>query len=460
MSRRRLVGAAAAACAGALLAVSALSPFRYAVGPFTLTVAVQAPAPGGTRLEIPPAGELEAPTHPIPVRLTARLERVDVDGLERLAAAAEGDGVTRTLVREARRAAGYVAARTVALSLVGGTMVPVALGVREPRAVLVGAASGLGTGVALVGLTAATYDPRTFAHPRFTGALRAAPWLIGAVEESLARWPEVEVRFRLLAQHLLFLFRRLDALPPLAAPASELTVLAVADVHNNPVGLQLVRRVVELFRPQLVVDAGDLTDYGTALEARLVRDLGRLGVPYVLVPGNHDGPTALAQVERLPGVTVLEGGAVRVGPLVVAGLADPAGASTDPREPRPEEIAAARDALARLMAAPGAPRPDVLVVHHPEIGRPFFGRVPLLVTGHTHRQQLRVEGTAVWVDPGSAGAAGIRGLQSGGRVPYGLALVHLARGAGGWRVVAVDTIRVEAAEVGYRVERRLVGPVP
>lgn len=456
MSRREALRAVAAGCAGALLAITLLSPFRYAVGPFTVTLAVTAPAPGGTRLEVPPAGELEAATHPVPVRLTVRLERVDVDGLELLAEAARGD-VARALVREAQRAAGYVAARTLALGLVGGTVLPALLGVRARPAVLLGAACGLGTAAALAGLTAATYDLGAFARPRFTGALEGAPWLIGAVEESLARWPQVEARLQALAAHLLLLFQRLDALPPLAAPPAELTVLVVADVHNNPVGVELILRAAALFGADLVLDAGDLTDYGTALEGRLLQRLAELEVPYVLVPGNHDGPTALARLEQVPNVVVLRQGVVRVGPLRIAGLADPSSASTDPREPTPAEVAAAQAALERALAGTTA---DVLVVHHPEIGRPFFGRVPLLVTGHTHRQRVRVHGGAVWIDPGSTGAAGIRGLQAGGAIPYGLALAHLGRDAAGWRVVAVDTVRVEAAELGYRVERRLVAPGP
>lgn len=75
--------------------------------------------------------------------------------------------------------------------------------------------------------------------------------------------------------------------------------------------------------------AGDLTKCGTLAEARLVVDeLGHLGVPVVLVLGNHDHhadqPEAVIEILQRGGITVLEGDAVLLdlpsGRLGVAGV--------------------------------------------------------------------------------------------------------------------------------------------
>lgn len=455
-TRRRYLRLGLWATVGALVAVTALSPFRWTAGPFTVTVALRVPGRGETRVQVPPAGEVWARTHRSPLDVSVRLERVDLDGLERLAR--DRGQLGEALARQSRQAARLAVARLLALSLVGGALGPVLAGERGREAPAAGALIGLGQGAALAAATVATFDPRAFAEPRFSGALEAAPWLIPAIQEGLARLPQWRAHFRLLAAHLAGLFRRLERLPPLAAPGASLTVLAVADVHNSPVGMEFVVRTVERFRPDLVVDAGDLTDYGTALEAHLLRQLATLRVPYVLVPGNHEGPAALAQLRTLPPVRVLTGGRVRIRGLTIAGLADPLSGSPSPAEPDPAAIEAARAALRGLAAGTGdRPPADLVVVHHPRIGEAVLGHVPALVTGHTHRPRLAVVDGTVWVDPGSAGAAGLRGLLGAGRIPYALALLHFARTPGGWRVVAVDTVRVDAAEVGYRVERHLVG---
>ena len=46
----------------------------------------------------------------------------------------------------------------------------------------------------------------------------------------------------------------------------------------------------------LVIDTGDLTDYGTAIETGLAGQIKTTkGVPYLFIPGNHDSPEVIQQ---------------------------------------------------------------------------------------------------------------------------------------------------------------------
>src|SRR5690606_37169728 len=96
------------------------------------------------------------------------------------------------------------------------------------------------------------------------------------------------------------------------------------------------------------------------------------------------------------------------------------------------------------MLAEGEEPPHVLLVHNPELAEPFAGRIPIIVSGHTHTIWLRQRGETVWLNPGTTGAAGVRGLQARQEVPYSLILAYLTRSpaTGRCHVTATDTLRV------------------
>ncbi|HVZ44768.1 MAG TPA: metallophosphoesterase [Ramlibacter sp.] len=69
---------------------------------------------------------------------------------------------------------------------------------------------------------------------------------------------------------------------------------------------------------------GDLTDYGTAEEAKILADeLGGLAIPVVAVLGNHDyesaSPEVVTQTLKHAGVRVLDGEAVEIEGVGIAG---------------------------------------------------------------------------------------------------------------------------------------------
>ena len=126
-------------------------------------------------------------------------------------------------------------------------------------------------------------------------------------------------------------------------------------------GVESVRRLPDA--PDAVLMSGDLADNAADGECELVRELlAQLGVPFYVLPGNHDHRDTLRRYFDLPGaVGTPVQYAVDLGPLRLVVLD-----STRPGEDRGELDA---DRLSWLDAElAGTPdRPTVLALHHPPV---------------------------------------------------------------------------------------------
>src|SRR6266852_3764374 len=104
-------------------------------------------------------------------------------------------------------------------------------------------------------------------------------------------------------------------------------VAALGDLHftktSQGVFQPLFARIAE--SAELLLIAGDLTDYGLPEEARaLARDLSSLRIPIVAVLGNHDFESGKEQEVReiltQTGITVLDGDACEIHGIGIAGV--------------------------------------------------------------------------------------------------------------------------------------------
>ena len=68
-----------------------------------------------------------------------------------------------------------------------------------------------------------------------------------------------------------------------------------------------MRQVVDQFQVDGVLDTGDITDWGSEPENRLITSVGTLDVPYVYIRGNHDSAATAALIAAQPNATVLAG---------------------------------------------------------------------------------------------------------------------------------------------------------
>lgn len=71
-------------------------------------------------------------------------------------------------------------------------------------------------------------------------------------------------------------------------------ILACADLHGQPERIARVRTLAAEHTPEVVLLPGDLTHAGQGEDALTL--LHTLGVPVLAIPGNMDGPRAVAEI--------------------------------------------------------------------------------------------------------------------------------------------------------------------
>jgi predicted MPP superfamily phosphohydrolase len=293
-------------------------------------------------------------------------------------------------------------------------------------------------------------------QPTYTGLLVNANSVIGNAEDILARFDAYRASLEDIVANVGQMYSTLSTLP---APGDEDTValLHVSDLHLNPAGFDLVRQVVQNFDVDGVLDTGDITDWGSAPENRLIASVGDLGVPYVYIRGNHDSATTAAQIAEQPNTSVLDDSAVTVGGLVVVGARDPRftpDKSTGDDDAPVEDIAAAGEGLAEFVEALDDP-PAIALVHDPRSAPPLDGAVPLVLAGHTHERDVSLldDGTVLMVQ-GSTGGAGLRGLEGDYPEPLTCTVLYLDADTGELR--AFDEITLGGlGETQVTVQRKL-----
>lgn len=180
-----------------------------------------------------------------------------------------------------------------------------------------------------------------------------------------------------------------------------------------------------------------------------------MGIPYILVPGNHDSPDTSAVLAELPGVTVLEKGVVEVEGILVAGIQDPSSFSSAMIIPSEKILDSFALELKSFLFKENI-TPHILAVHHPRIAEFFIDEIPIILTGHTHSLHIKETAKSVIIDAGSTGAAGIRDLNVAREIPFSLVLLHLNRDEENqWKLTAADTIKVFQFQSGFSLSRIL-----
>lgn len=465
----------AVALAGGAVGMALAPATQTRVGPFEAEVRVVASLRPDVELLLPPAGEVSFDTHLSPVAVEARIGRVDLEAARRLIDSPAALRALTATAPDTLRAATLQAALTTAGCALAGAL---ALGLlafrRDLRRTALAGGLVLGTVLSTAGLTAATFEPDRLAQPRFSGLLSEAPYVARDAGSLVDRLESYRSGLGDILQSVTTLYATTGGLPVLpggSGSADLVTVLHVSDLHLNPLGFDLVDRLVRQFGVDVVVDTGDITTWGTEVESRTLSRIGQVGVPYVFVRGNHDSRRTQAAVARQRGAVVLDGEVAVVGGLVLAGIGDPVftpdpeppavppGASTAPAAASPSGTgtgsgtgtatgsgtgsatgsatgsgtpsgspsATARAAenggagldpqtragarLADVIRSWDAAHPDrpvqIAALHDPAGAAPLFGVAPLVLAGHLHRRSEKVLDGTRLMVEGSTGGAGI-----------------------------------------------------
>ncbi|HEY3437828.1 MAG TPA: metallophosphoesterase [Actinotalea sp.] len=190
------------------------------------------------------------------------------------------------------------------------------------------------------------------------------------------------------------------------------TVLVVSDLHCNVGMARVIREVVKLSGAKVVLNAGDSTLTGTAVEQYCVSTFVRAaprGVRTVISDGNHDSDTT-AEQERDAGATVLDGKPIEVEGIRILGDHDPnatrlgIGTSLNGSETLVEEGRRLADT-----ACSDDSGIDVLLVHNPDVGNATMdlGCAGAQISGHLHKRVGPVVrgGGVRYVNASTAGAS-------------------------------------------------------
>ncbi|MGE5577558.1 MAG: metallophosphoesterase family protein [Syntrophothermus sp.] len=466
----------------AIVFVNLFSGSLFNISAFQIQLKALITWPAGSKLIIPPVGEIAARTHPFPLAFQVTLTNINLDILKGFFEQPINKALLIKLVQtQAPRILYVFITKIFLLAMVGGVAGAFLAGRRRALPLLRAGLAGLLVVAIVVGGTYYTYNVAAFQHPQYRGVLEAAPWMVGFVEQSLVKVNKLGEQMEVLAGNLYKLFERVDSLEPLGTVNGDLRILHISDTHNNPAALDFVAQVIKSFGVDAIIDTGDLTDFGTPLETGLVSRLRLFKVPYFFVPGNHDSPEIISFLRRLPNVRILNNRVVEFKGLRILGSPDPGAASLSPEPPAPDAANRKIAEIQGILESLDTP-PDLLAIHNYRIARGFIGLVPVILHGHDHRMRVSVErGTAV-IDAGTTGAAGIRGLQTVEEgVPYSVAMLYFSRRVAGpevspggpaqpanqaltepgkvatqYRLIAVDTIRVYSLQAGFSLERILI----
>jgi predicted phosphodiesterase len=458
MRLSRIAGCAIAVALGAAAAIAmagitSRSEARIGVG--TVELRVEAAGTGRTALVLPPLGRVTAHTHDLPVTLTAEVKSLDLERLGDLATA-------RDPAKEARRDAvaatdGIVrrlALRLLLLSAMVGAAAAAIVPARTWIHVSFGAVGGVLGACLLLGAIWHGYDASAFeTDPRFEGPLERAPALLETVQRHIEDVDVIRDRVDVLGARIAELYTAVD--DRAGGRSGGTSILHVSDIHSNPLGIEIVRRLVESFGVDAVLDTGDLTSFGIPIEARIADLVDEIEVPYVFVPGNHDSPANRAALEEQADITVLGDDVVRIGSVEILGVADPT--FTASNEISTDEANAARDRSApRVARLVRREDPDVLAVHDLRQAADVAGDVPLVVAGHTHERSDRREEGTLFLTVGSTGATGLGSFTADTDLAYEAEILRFA----GDRLVAVDYITLTGFSGSFTVDHRVIDAPP
>ncbi|HEY0698886.1 MAG TPA: metallophosphoesterase, partial [Micromonospora sp.] len=324
-ARRMVVGLAvlAVAVAGIVIGVLLGAQVRTDVGPFQAEMAITPSVDGGTSVSIPPLGALHLDSHDGPAHLSVRLGSLDQGRTEALIDnPAAISRASQSAVQDVTHGITRLALRTMSVAVLAALLLAALVFRDARRTAWAGVLALVITGGSL-GLAAGTLRPGSIEEPRYEGLLVNAPAVVGDARRIANDYSKYADQLQRMVGNVSRIYTTVSALPVYEPAQGTTRVLHVSDLHLNPTAWQLVRTVVEQFDIDVVVDTGDITDWGSEPEASFVGSISLLKVPYVYIRGNHDSAATARLISEQPNAVVLNGEAATVAGVSIVGVPDP-----------------------------------------------------------------------------------------------------------------------------------------
>ncbi len=446
----------------ALLAVWLLGYSTIKIEGITVKAALAPSTTGITELHFPPFGVIKAQTHQGPVRLSLTLEQIDSSFLNgQLNNAADSKDLLLRLQKGIKSSIYDFALRQLIIALIIAFVFILLVWRINWKTALLHAVLGTTLLSMPVVYAISSYDSQAFREPEYKGVLSMAPSVMEFVSNSLSDLHIVKENTDKIVTNFRKLFLNADTLMVMADAEEQqklVKVLLVSDLHSNPIGVEFMKSTADRFQVDFIINAGDLTDLGTAPEFEAIKDLQNISLPQLFVAGNHDSPEMIDIIKQLDNVSVLNGQMLTISGIKVVGFADPLAEDAAVEYENPEK---ARQILAKEAARLQAEleqqeRPDILVVHNPSLGSKLMSLSNVIVSGHNHQLQVKQHQDTIIINPGTTGAAGLRGLYSEEGRAYSAVIAYLLPGSG---LIAMDFIDYEPASNQFSLHRKVTQPV-
>jgi predicted phosphodiesterase len=412
---------------------------------------------GGTVIAVPPVGRLFLKSHRTPWQLIITLNEVDFVKLEKqLNSLPSKQEWLQLIQKQILKAVGTLFTLVIFFGITGGALILMAFHIYPPsRTFWYGLLGSFLLAVLMISTTVLTYNPHAIERPQYEGVLASAPWAMNLITMGLDNIEVIGDNLKKISEGLPMLYKQAGQIKNMGDFQTDLAILHVSDIHNNPAAFDFIEQLAANFKIRLIIDTGDLTDYGTPLEAEIIQRIARIKTPYIFIPGNHDSPLIIQRLRKLRNVTVITGGLLRLGrvKLDIEGQADPASQNYSPDVASAEQITRSGELLAEKVSKLQK-IPDLVAVHNRFQAEKLIGKVPLIICGHDHRYDLTIKENTVIDDAGTTGAAGLRGLDSNG-VPYSATILYWKKDQQGkLKLHAADSIKINGLEGNLTIDRR------
>lgn len=409
---------------------------------------------GSTSIVLPPLGVLKSATHKAPIQIEIILQNINLDFIKSiLDSALDKQGLILLFKKQFYKTLNALVAKTLLLGFLGGAFGGIVFRLNKKEIIL---CSVIGLAIAVFLLTAVfvTYNMDAFNTPEYSGTLKAAPWIIGLLNKGYDQINELGKQLKKMSDNISTVFSQMESIDPIEGNSTVVKVLHVSDIHNNPAGYDFMEQVVKNFKIDFIIDTGDITDYGTPLEDMIIKDLGKLSVKYIYIPGNHDSQSVIDMLKKVKSVFVIDGKMINIEGINILGFADPASKTGDIETPDEMKIME-QNAIIKNILNTSHNKPDILAVHNPRITENLSGEVPVILNGHTHKLNIYESKGSVVINAGSTGAAGIRGFQTNNDIFYSAVVLYFEKPQNNRkaRLIASDIIKISNLRAGFQVER-------
>jgi predicted phosphodiesterase len=449
------------AVVGAITAVSLLGTMSAHVNAFEFQVALQVFDHGFTEIRLPPLGSIRAQTHETPFKITVTLTNIDLQGIRNLLEIEQEREVGEIADRfreDIYEIAKRFIFRLILLAAIGGGLAVWLLRPKRRLSYIIGLLIGATLMSGSLFHTYRTYDLRNFENPEFRGVLEVAPWMINFTQEAVVKVDELGRKLQIVAENLYQVYQTLDTLELREPLESNLRVLHISDIHNNPAAFDFVRKIATSFSADFIVNTGDETDFGTPLESMIFQEIVDLKIPYVFLGGNHDSPETLKAISQIENVILLDRDIVQLKGLTIFGFSDPAAKSAEITPMSAEEIHLNVAEIQSFIDEADV-KPNILAVHNHRLAHELTGLAPVIMHGHDHRVAIVKKDETIILDAGTSGASGIRGLQTVNETPYSVLLLYFKVEKERTVLTAVDVFKVFNLRSGFTLERTVLNKI-